>query len=67
MKAAILGLRNNTRNNKKKLINATRTIENEGTKGPKEKDQLRTKRGKRMRGKQSGHKITWTVHQANNG
>ena len=37
VKTAILGLRNYTRNNKKRLINATRTIENdEGREGPNE-------------------------------
>ena len=53
----ILRLRNYVRNSKERLLIATRTIEDNEYR----KHQMSTKRGKRMKGKHSGHKtITWT-------
>ena len=52
METAIWGLRNYVRNSKERLLIAARTIEEDRD----EKHQLNKKRGKRMKGKHSGHK-----------
>ena len=51
VKTANLGLRNYVRNSKERLLIAARITEDD-----EEKQQMSTNRGKRLNGKQSGHK-----------
>ena len=58
METAILGLRNYVRNIKEIMLIAARTIK----KDEDREHQMSTKRGKRIKGKHSGHKNTYMVN-----
>ena len=65
VKTAILGLRNYTRNNKKRLINATRTTENdEGREGPNEYKKRKKNEENKVDKKLHGQSIRQTTGKA---